>query len=121
MNSREDMIREYEETWGRVKVLESDNILLQDECKYLKTRIKKLESYYLILLILLIFTHLGLCNYFIDKIKDLKQQNQIYEAQIKDLTNKFPDWYTEAYNKCTSDQVPTEFIKPCIAYELGGY
>ena len=31
---------------------------------------------------------------------------------------KYPEWYEQAYNKCSSVETPDVFIKECIAFEL---
>ena len=113
----------YQKAWSKVRSLESEKRFLEDECKSLKHCISKVKLTYLILTIFFNFIYCGICNHFINKSEKLENQNKLYRVQIEELNyklnhNKFPNWYTSAFNKCNSNQVPKNFIKSCIIYEL---
>ena len=96
---------------------------IQELNKSLKRYISKVKLTCLILIIFFNIIYCGICNHFINKSEKLENQNKLYKIQVEELNyklnhNKFPNWYTSAFNKCNGNQVPKNFIKSCIIYEL---
>lgn len=71
------------------------------------------------LVILLTISSVALYNWNSVSEQNKKLQEQVKSLELRLSAYEFvPDWLTMSYDKCNCPEVPENFLKECVAYEI---
>lgn len=78
-----------------------------------------LKDMVITLVILLSMFMIAKHQYITEVVKSEKLEMQIESMQTEiDSYKILPNWLVTAYNKCDNLEVPENFLKECVAYEI---